>query len=216
MLDLAHQNINGCTITITSTPTLWSDLVNTAASTDLRNAGFDQKANGIDLRPDTGSFRMMKDGNTPTASKGLEIDNEATYQGRNISLSNLILVSTGGNITCFIQPGFCNPNETSTISSSADVTLEAGDIQIGAVEIKNATTDDRVTVDTDGNMATIDFAKLVPKIYDYIDMTYVAAGNGAGEIETVTYKTGGSGGTTQATLTLGYDSSDRLSTVTNA
>lgn len=31
--------------------------------------------------------------------------------------------------------------------------------------------------------------------YDYIALTYVAAGNGTGEIETVTFKTGGSGGT---------------------
>ena len=65
-------------------------------------------------------------------------------------------------------------------------------------------------------MATIDFAKLVPAIYDYIALTYVAAGNGAGEAETVTYKTGGSGGTTQATLTLTYDASDNVATVTKS
>ena len=50
--------------------------------------------------------------------------------------------------------------------------------------------------------------------YDYLAMTFVAAGNGAGEIETVVYKTGGSGGTTVATLTLAYDASDNLLTVT--
>jgi hypothetical protein len=55
---------------------------------------------------------------------------------------------------------------------------------------------------------------LVPDDYDYIALTYVAAGNGAGEIETVTYKTGGSDGTTVAVLTLGYDANDKLSTVT--
>ena len=33
-------------------------------------------------------------------------------------------------------------------------TLEVGDIEIGAVEIKNATTDDRVIVDGDGNLQT--------------------------------------------------------------
>ena len=53
----------------------------------------------------------------------------------------------------------------------------------------------------------------IPK-YDYIALTYVAAGNGVGEIETVTYKTGGSGGITVGALTLGYDASNRLSTVT--
>lgn len=50
--------------------------------------------------------------------------------------------------------------------------------------------------------------------YDYIALTYVASGNGQGEIETATYKTGGSSGTTIAVLTLTYDASNRLSTVT--
>lgn len=53
----------------------------------------------------------------------------------------------------------------------------------------------------------------IPK-YDYISLTYVASGNGVGEIETVTYKTGGSSGITVGALTLGYDASNRLSTVT--
>jgi hypothetical protein len=52
--------------------------------------------------------------------------------------------------------------------------------------------------------------------YDYISVTYVAAGNGAGEIETVTYKDGGSGGTTVATLTIAYNASNEISTVTKS
>lgn len=52
--------------------------------------------------------------------------------------------------------------------------------------------------------------------HDYIGLTYVAAGNGAGEIETVTYKTGGASGTTLATLTLAYDANDKLETVTKS
>jgi len=50
--------------------------------------------------------------------------------------------------------------------------------------------------------------------YNYIALTYVAAGNGAGEIETVTYKEGGAGGTTKAILTLAYDASNNLISVT--
>ena len=53
----------------------------------------------------------------------------------------------------------------------------------------------------------------IPK-YDYIALTYVAAGNGVGEIETVTYKTGGASGITVGALLLGYDASNRLSNVT--
>ena len=53
----------------------------------------------------------------------------------------------------------------------------------------------------------------IPK-YDYIALTYVAAGNGAGEIETVTYKTGGANGIIVGALTLGYDGNTRLTSVT--
>jgi len=49
--------------------------------------------------------------------------------------------------------------------------------------------------------------------YDYLSLTYVAAGDGAGEIETVTYKTGGASGQTVSVLTLGY-TAEGLSTVT--
>ncbi len=57
---------------------------------------------------------------------------------------------------------------------------------------------------------------LIPEAFDYIALTYVAAGDGAGEIETATYKTGGAAGTTVGTLTLAYDASDRISSVTKA
>jgi hypothetical protein len=52
--------------------------------------------------------------------------------------------------------------------------------------------------------------------HDYIALTYVAAGNGAGEIETVTYKQGGAGGDTVAVLTLTYDGNNNLASVTKS
>lgn len=57
---------------------------------------------------------------------------------------------------------------------------------------------------------------LVPEQFDYQDITYVPSGNGAGEIETVVYKTGGSGGTTVATLSLAYNVDNKLSSVTRS
>ncbi len=77
---------------------------------------------------------------------------------------------------------------------------------------------DKFVETTSGETAvrTLDFGSLVPDEYDYIALTYVAAGNGVGEIETVTYKTGGVSGTTVAVLTLGYDANDNLSSVTKA
>ena len=53
----------------------------------------------------------------------------------------------------------------------------------------------------------------IPK-HDYLSFTYVSSGNGAGEISTITYKTGGSSGRTVATMTLAYDSNNKLSSVT--
>lgn len=51
---------------------------------------------------------------------------------------------------------------------------------------------------------------LVPDIYDEIDLTYVPSGDGAGQIQTTIYKLAS---LTVATLTLSYDSSNRLITV---
>tara|TARA_R100001198_G_C5203145_1_gene191394 strand:+ start:567 stop:860 length:294 start_codon:yes stop_codon:yes gene_type:complete len=52
--------------------------------------------------------------------------------------------------------------------------------------------------------------------YDYIELTYVASGDGEGEIETVVYKTGGASGTVLSTLTLGYNSDNCLTSVTRS
>lgn len=54
-------------------------------------------------------------------------------------------------------------------------------------------------------------AGLVPTAFDYIATTYVGATT---DIQTVTYKTGGAAGTTVAVLTLAYDGSNRLTSVT--
>ena len=51
---------------------------------------------------------------------------------------------------------------------------------------------------------------LVTEAFNEIDLTYVVAGFGTGEIQTATYK---NAGTVVAVLTLTYDSSNRLSTV---
>lgn len=57
-------------------------------------------------------------------------------------------------------------------------------------------------------------AGLVGNAHDYIEQTYVTAGNGIGQIETVVFKTGGALGTTVATLSFEYDTQDRLVSVT--
>lgn len=68
----------------------------------------------------------------------------------------------------------------------------------------------------DGSFATQVLAaggNLVPEQYDEIDLTYVAAGNGAGEIGTVTYSLSGQ---VIATLTLTYNAQNKVSNVTRS
>ena len=50
--------------------------------------------------------------------------------------------------------------------------------------------------------------------FDYIGLTYVAAGQGVGKIEVVTYKSGGVSGTTLVILTLAYNANNKISSVT--
>lgn len=52
---------------------------------------------------------------------------------------------------------------------------------------------------------------LTPTTYDYISLSYTGA-----NLTGVVYKLGGSGGTTVSTLTLGYDGSDNLTSVTKS
>lgn len=56
-------------------------------------------------------------------------------------------------------------------------------------------------------------AGFVTTAYDYVALTYVAAGNGVGEIKTATFRSGGSLGIVVTTLTLDYNASNQLTSV---
>ena len=83
-----------------------------------------------------------------------------------------------------------------------DANLEVTDIEIGAVEIKDHNSDTRTEVDSNNRLTIASMTQLVPKEYDYIDLSYTDD-----DLTGVVYKTGGSGGTTVATLTLTYTDS---------
>lgn len=75
-------------------------------------------------------------------------------------------------------------------------------------------------LDSNGYVEVIDIplnaktaSSLVTVPFDYIELAYVGATT---DIDTVIYKSGGAAGTTVATLTLGYDGSDRLTSVTKS
>lgn len=69
--------------------------------------------------------------------------------------------------------------------------------------------DDQIVSSTNP-LSVLNFGVLVPKIYDYIALTYTD-----NNPTTVVYKTGGASGTTQATLTITY-SGDNISTITRS
>jgi hypothetical protein len=93
-------------------------------------------------------------------------------------------------------------NTTTKTWEKFDGAITASDIQVGAVEIKNYDSDDRAEVDSSNALAIAAKNKLVPEYHDYIGLTYTGS-----DLTTVEYKSGGSGGTTVATLTLAYTSS---------
>lgn len=101
-----------------------------------------------------------------------------------------------------------------TVSITGNATEAKQDVQI--TELQQIEADVEATKASLDSFAAKTAAALVPESHDYISMTYVAAGNGEGEIETVTYKTGGAAGTTVATLTLAYDASNKLTSVTRS
>ena len=86
-------------------------------------------------------------------------------------------------------------------------TVQTGDIEIGAVEIKNATDDTRATVSSKGLHVFDNVTNsLVPEVYDYISLSYTGD-----NLTGVVFKTGGSGGTTVSTLALIYTGSNLTS-----
>ena len=93
-------------------------------------------------------------------------------------------------------------DDSGNVAVRTTATLETGDIEIGAVEIKNHDSDTRVEVNSNNRLTTLEMGQLVPKEYDYIALSYTGD-----DLTGVVYKTGGSGGTTVATLTLTYTAS---------
>ena len=80
-----------------------------------------------------------------------------------------------------------------------DGVLGVGDIEIGAVEIKDHDGSDRMAVDSSNSAQVAVKNKLVSEYHDYIALSYTGS-----NLTGVVYKSGGSGGTTVATLALAY------------
>lgn len=101
--------------------------------------------------------------------------------------------------------------------AATETTLASIDTKVATAANQSTGNASLSNIESDINSLNARLAgNLVPEEFDYLAFTYVAAGNGVGEIETVTYRTGGAAGTIVATLTLGYDAQDRLASVTRS
>jgi len=121
-----HQNAAGSKIAVTNTATTLFDLINTAASTTLVNAGFSSRVNAINLTVEDGDIRVFFDGNTPTATDGILLSSGNVYYYRGVPLDKMKLIRVGGsNVACSVEVGHSDASE-STSASAYNVTLEAG------------------------------------------------------------------------------------------
>lgn len=92
------------------------------------------------------------------------------------------------------------------ILHDADITDEVSASIVTSVDVPGKA--GLVIVNPDGSkvvpvpVQTLESSGLVPKVYDYISLSYTGS-----DLTGVVYKTGGAAGTTVATLTLTYNSS---------
>jgi hypothetical protein len=113
-------------------------------------------------------------------------------------------VDTNLKEQAILNRSFDDDTDTIKVSIPSGVAVTTGDIEIGAVEIKNSTDDTRATVSSKG-LHVYDTAanSLVPGTYDYIAPTFATL------TDTWVFKTGGSGGTTVSTITITYTDSGK-------
>lgn len=170
----------------------------------------------------TGLATTATDTNTGTiAGDTTSIDSKTPALGQALAAASVPVVLPADQVSTLTPPAAITGFATSAnqLPDGHNVTVDNAS---GASAVNIQDGGNTITVDgtVTANLGATDNAVLdgiagfTLTGYDYIALTYVAAGNGAGEVETATFKTGGSGGSTIATLTLTYDASNRVATVT--
>lgn len=107
-------NANASVISVTTTATLVKDLMDTASGT--ANV-FRPHLDAIDLYIEDGDVRVLYDGNTPTASKGILLKRGGYYRLRKTPVSMMRLISaTGSTVTVDVQVGRSEAAEPSSAS----------------------------------------------------------------------------------------------------
>jgi len=186
---------------------------------------------GSALTADSMPVNIASDQTVPISASSLPLPSgAATSANQNTSNGHLTTIntSTASVDTKFPDRGAALTADSVPVNIASDQTVPisatALPLPTGAATSALQTTGNAIltTINTSLDNIETDIGLLedrlsgsfVPDEFDFNLITYRTTGNGIGEIDQVVYRTGGSGGTIQATLTLVYDSSDRLSTVT--
>lgn len=121
--------------------------------------------------------------------------------------TDVLAVNGDGSINVVIASGLANPLPVQ--DSAAEASLASIDTKLTnplPVSVSGVATE--ATLSAFSNKTA---SAAVHEAFDYQSISYVGATT---DIDVVVYKSGGSGGTTVATLTMGYDGSNRLTSVT--
>lgn len=135
----SFQNAAASKITVTATATNIFDLINTAGSTTLDNAGFSNRCNAIIIQPEDGDIRVLFNNQTPTAANGFKITSGSIATLANVPLKSLKLIRTSGDVVCSIQVGITDQGEATSITGSGGGT--ANITQVGGVSAPTAGAD---------------------------------------------------------------------------
>ena len=140
-----------------------------------------------------------------------------------------VAVEADGSLKVSITAGLANPLPVADAAAEASLASIDGkltsplavtgpltdtELRAAAVPVSLASSPLPTGAATEATLAAFSdktAAALVPEAFDFQDISYVGATDA---ISTVVYKTGGAGGTAVATLTMGYDGSNRLTSVT--
>jgi len=150
--------------------------------------------------------------NPATEEKQDDIISGQLPDGHNVTVdngagANAVNIQDGGNT--ITVDGTVTANAGTNLNTSA-LALESGG-NLDTIASDTTSIDGKVSTETKQDNTITELKNILGfqiPFYDEIVITYVAAGNGAGEIETVVYKLATS---TVATLTLSYNASNELS-----
>lgn len=106
-------NANASVISVTTTAALIKDLLDTASGS--ANV-FRPHLDAVDLFIEDGDVRVLYDGNTPTASKGILLKRGGMYRLRRTPVSMMRLISaTGAAVSVSVQIGRSEAQEPSSV-----------------------------------------------------------------------------------------------------